>query len=176
MVVNKLRTVVKLFDNFEEIVSSTALLTIVIATSWNVTTRYVTETPASWTSDITTIAFAWLIFLGSSLAFKYHMHISIDIFLRIIPSVFRGYVTLLSDLIVLLFLAYAAWLSLLFCIGAMDNPMPILRFLPRTVIYAAGLVGFICMFLRYLRATKKHWADFSKNHRNMAVYEEKQWN
>ena len=136
------------FHYFEEIISGLALVVLVGAVCWGVVTRYVTATPAAWTGDIASVAFAWLIFMGSAAAFKYGMHMSIDLFWMLIPAGPRRFLGLLLDLLILAFLAYSTWLGVQFCISTMDDPMPILRW-PRAILYAALMCGFACMFLRY---------------------------
>lgn len=133
---------------FEEIISGLALVVLVAAVCWGVVTRYITETPAAWTGDIASVAFAWLIFMGSAAAFKYGMHMSIDLAWMLIPPGPRRILGALVDLLILAFLAYATWLGVKFCLSTMDDPMPILRW-PRAILYAALMCGFACMFLRY---------------------------
>lgn len=77
----------RVIDYFEEIVSGTALIVLVAVVVWGVITRYVTKTPATWTGDIASVSFAWLIFVGAAAAFKYGMHMSIDLMWRLIPKV-----------------------------------------------------------------------------------------
>ena len=123
-------------DHFEELISGVALLCLVFSVSWGVVTRYITETPAAWTGDAAAISFAWLVFPGSAAAFKYRMHMSVDILWRLIPNPLRRIVTMLTDMLVLAFLGYSCWLGLQFCISSLGDPMPILRW-PRTVLYAS---------------------------------------
>lgn len=133
--------------HFEETLAGTALVVLVFAVSWGVVTRYVTKTPATWTGDIASLSFAWLIFPGAAAAFKYGMHMSIDIVWRLIPDAPRRYLELVVDVFLLAFLAYATWLGIGFCEQSWDDPMPILRW-PRALLYAAVPVGFGLMFLR----------------------------
>lgn len=138
----------RVIDYFEEIVSGTALIVLVAVVVWGVITRYVTKTPATWTGDIASVSFAWLIFVGAAAAFKYGMHMSIDLMWRLIPEGPRRYLGLVVDGLMLVFLAYATWLGIQFTISSVDDPLPILRW-PRALLYAAVPTGFACMFLRY---------------------------
>ncbi len=132
----------------EEAVAGIALVVLVAAVCWGVVTRYVTATSAAWTGDVTSVAFAWLIFVGSAAAFKYGAHMSVDIFWRRLPPCARRYFGATIDAVILVFLAYATWLGIGFCLASMDDPLPILRW-PRAVLYAALVVGLVCMFVRY---------------------------
>lgn len=133
---------------FEELIAGFALLVLVATVCWGVVTRYVTATPAAWTGDVTSLAFAWLVFMGSAAAFKYHMHMSIDLFWNLIPEAPRRWLSLMVDGLVLAFLAYVTWLGVQFCQASWDDPTPILRW-PRALLYAAVMAGFGCSFLRY---------------------------
>jgi len=153
------------FYYFEEVIAGTALLMLVAAVCWGVVTRYITETPAAWTGDIASVSFAWLIFMGSAAAFKYGMHMSIDLAWMLIPAGPRRFLGALVDLLILAFLAYATWLGVKFCLSTMDDPMPILRW-PRAILYAALMCGFACMFLRYAGiALRKFKGDTEPTHR-----------
>ncbi|OWU70985.1 TRAP transporter small permease [Marinibacterium profundimaris] len=136
------------FGYFEETVAGAALVVLVGTVCWGVVTRYVTATPAAWTGDISSVAFAWLIFMGSAAAFKYGMHMSIDLLWTRLPAAGQRVLGAVVDLVVLAFLAYATWLGVQFCLSSMDDPLPILRW-PRAILYAAVMVGFACMGLRY---------------------------
>lgn len=139
---------IRLFHHFEEMIAGFALVVLVVTVCWGVVTRYVTATSAAWTGDISSIAFAWLIFMGSAAAFKYGMHMSIDIFWMLLPKPVRRWLGAAIDLLIIGFLAYATWLGVSFCLASMDAPLPITRW-PRSVLYAAVMVGFACMLLRY---------------------------
>lgn len=143
-----------LIDRFEEIVAGAALIVVVGSVCWGVATRYITETPASWASEVSALAFAWLVFMGSAAAFKYGMHMSVDLLTNLLPAPIRKTVAMLVDGLVLAFLAYTVWLSILFCIEAYGDPMPILR-LPRSLIYASVGAGSLCMVFRYAGAVRR---------------------
>lgn len=149
------------FYYFEEAVSGFALVVLVAAVCWGVITRYVTATPAAWTGDIASVAFAWLIFMGSAAAFKYGMHMSIDLFWNLLPASPRRVLGFIVDILILAFLAYATWLGVEFCLSTMDDPLPILRW-PRAVLYAALMCGFACMLVRYAGITYRKLSGDSR--------------
>ena len=65
----------RLLDNIEEIVSGIALVIVVLSASWGVFTRYLTKSPATWSGEIATLAFSWLVFVGASACFKHGGHV-----------------------------------------------------------------------------------------------------
>lgn len=141
---------------FEEIVSGTALVIVVFAVCWGVVTRYITEQPATWTSEVAGIAFAWLIFVGAAAGFKYGMHVAIDMGVALLPLRPRRWLMAAADLLVLAFLLTFFVLSVEFSIDAWGDPTSVLR-LPRTVTYASVVVGSLCMVFRYARTAWRRW-------------------
>lgn len=144
------------FDHFEEVVAGTALIVVVLATCWGVVTRYLTEQPATWAGEVAAIGFAWLVFVGAAAGFKYGMHMTIDMAVALLPPNARRIFMAAADLLVLTFLLMLLVLSVEFSINAWGDPTSVLR-LPRTVTYAAVVVGAFCMLLRYGRAAWRRW-------------------
>ena len=145
-----------LLGYFEEGVAGTALVVVVLATCWGVVTRYITAQPATWAGEVATIAFAWLVFVGAAAGFKYAMHVTIDMAVALLPNRVRHILMAAADLLVLAFLLTLLALSVEFSINAWGDPTSVLR-LPRTVTYAAVVVGSLCMLLRYGRAAWRRW-------------------
>lgn len=137
--------------NFEEIIAGVALVIVVLAVCWGVVTRYITEQPATWAGEVAGIAFAWMIFIGSSAALKRGMHVSIDMLVIVLPARARRIVAIVGDIIVLAFLTVGLYLAVEFTAEAWDNPSSVLR-IPLSTIYLSVVVGFACLLLRYVQA------------------------
>jgi len=137
-------------DQFEEIVACVALAVIVLSVSWGVITRYITEQPATWASEIATLAFAWLVFFGAAACFKYKLHPSIDMLVVRLPRPLAVGVRWLNHGLVLGLCAFMAWFGTRFAIDAWSNPSPVLR-LPLTWLYGPVAFCFALMALRYLQ-------------------------
>lgn len=142
---------------FEEIVAGFALVMVVLAVCWGVVTRYVTATPAVWTNDVAILGFAWVIFVGAAAAFKYGMHMSVDLLVNLFPKGPRRALATAVDVLVLGFLLYFIFLALQFCIRSWGDPMPILRW-PRSFHYGSELVGGLCMLVRYGQLAWRRWS------------------
>jgi len=133
----------------EEILATLALIVVVGSVSWGGLTRYVMPHPANWTSEMSSIGFAWAVFLGSAAAFRRGGHIMIDTILMILPSGAARLVQIMAALITLLVLAVISVLAIRFTLSTTDIPTTVLR-LPQAVIYAAAAVGFCLMTLRHV--------------------------
>ena len=145
-------------DQFEEIVACVALAVIVLSVSWGVITRYITEQPATWASEIATLAFAWLVFFGAAACFKYKLHPSIDMLVVRLPSALRLCVRALNHALVLGMCIFMAWFGTRFAFDAWSNPSPVLR-LPLTWLYGPVAFCFALLALRYVLVLKRGpWA------------------
>ena len=148
----------QLVDNFEEIVSGTALVIVVVSATWGVLTRYVTQSPAPWTGELATLAFAWVVFVGASACFKRGGHVSIDMLVTFLPQRAREPIQAFVDLVVLVFCACVAVLAARMSIQNWDNPTSVMR-VPIAISYLAVLVGFAMMTLRHGRIAWRRLAD-----------------
>jgi TRAP-type C4-dicarboxylate transport system permease small subunit len=136
---------------FEEILAAVMMLVIVVSVFWGVLTRYVFATPASWTSEAASIAFAWAVFVGAAAAFLRREHSSVDAFLAICPRLVAQVLQTIADLIVLATLLGVAWLAIGMTVSTIDVPTTVLR-IPQSVTYGAAALGFALMALRHLTA------------------------
>ena len=141
---------------FEEGVAGVALAVVVLSTCWGVVTRYLTSEPATWSGEVASIAFAWLVFVGAAAGFKYGMHVAIDMAVALLPAKPRRLLMAVTDLLVLAFLLLLLVLAVQFSIDAWGDPTSVLR-LPRTVTYASVVVGSVCMLARYARNAWRRW-------------------
>ncbi len=132
----------------EEIVAAVAVIIIVISVTWGVITRYVTETPASWTTELAAMAFSWAVFLGAAAAFKRSEHITFDMHISAWPALVRRTVQAIADLVVFATLSAVAILSINFTISTWDVPSTVLQW-PQGLLYAGAAVGFVLMVVRH---------------------------
>ncbi|MFC7396874.1 TRAP transporter small permease [Chelatococcus sp. GCM10030263] len=141
---------------FEEILAAVMMLVIVVSVSWGVLTRYVFATPASWTSEAASIAFAWAVFVGAAAAFLRREHSSVDALLAICPRPIARILQTVADLVVLATLLAVAWLAIGMTLSTTDVPTTVLR-IPQSVTYGAAAVGFTVMALRHLMAMTRRF-------------------
>jgi TRAP-type C4-dicarboxylate transport system permease small subunit len=145
----------RLADQFEEVVACVALAAVVLSVSWGVVTRYVTEQPAAWASEVATLAFAWLVFFGAAACIKYRMHPSIDMLVSRLPYGLRVAVRWLNHALVLGFCGFMVWFGTRFAIDAWVTPSAVLR-LPLTWLYGPVAFSFALMAVRYVQVLRGH--------------------
>ncbi len=137
-------------DHVEEVVASVALVVVVLATSWGVLTRYVTAQPAAWAGEVSTIGFAWVVFLGAVACIKYRLHPAVDVPLGRLPPALRIALVWINHALLIGFFVFMAVFGTRFAIDAWSNPSPVLR-APMTVLYGPVAVSFALMLVRYVQ-------------------------
>ena len=88
--------------------------------------------------------------VGAAAGFKYGMHISIDMFVSMLPAPLRALLQWAMDALVLAFLAYVFWLAILFNQESWDSPTSVLQ-VSRATVYSSVLVGVAFMAVRYVQ-------------------------
>jgi len=145
-----------LLDNLEEIISGTALVIVVASASWGVFTRYLTRSPATWSGELATLAFAWVVFVGASACFKRGGHVSIDMLVNFLPRATRAPIQATIDVVVFAFCVCVAVLAARLSIQNWDNPTSVMR-VPIAINYLAVVVGFGMMTIRHGRLAWQRW-------------------
>lgn len=146
--------VARLLDQFEEILAGLALIGVVLAVSWGVVTRYITEQPAAWASEVATLCFAWVVFFGAAACVKYRLHPSIDMLVSRLPPVLRDLVRGFNHMLILAFYAFMVWFGVRFAIASWSNPSPVLRY-PLSFLYGPVAFSFFLMAVRYIQVLRK---------------------
>ena len=148
----------RILHNIPEIISGAALLIVILSACYGVLSRYVLRSPATWSNELATITFTWVVFLGASAAFKRKMHIGIDLLVNSVPPKLRTGLEFFTNFIVLLFIGYMTVMGVIFSVHAYKQPTSVLR-IPNTYVYMAVPVGFglmLCYELAYfIKARQK---------------------
>ena len=147
---NVRRRLATIVDRFEEIVAAVAVAVIIASVGWGVITRYITEQPAAWASEIATLGFAWVVFFGSAACVKYRLHPAIDVLVERLPAAAQRATRVFNHVLLLSFFAFMVWFGTRFAIDAWDNPSPVLR-LPQTWLYGPVALCSALMAVRYVQ-------------------------
>lgn len=144
------RGLATLVDRFEEIVAAIAVAVIIASVGWGVITRYVTEQPAAWASEIATLGFAWVVFFGAAACVKYRLHPAIEVLVERLPEGLQRAVRVFNHVLLLSFFGFMVWFGTRFAIDAWDSPSPVLR-MPQTWLYGPVALCSALMAVRYLQ-------------------------
>jgi len=87
----------------EELIAGFLLCAIAVLVFWSAVARTV-GMPVNWAQDISLLAFAWLTFIGSDIIIKSGSLIRIDMLVEKFPKPVQKILTLIFDVMMLLFL------------------------------------------------------------------------
>lgn len=87
----------------EEVLAGGMLCLIAVLIFWSAIARTI-GMPVNWAQDVSLLAFAWLIFIGSDIIIKTGNLIRIDMLVNLFPKSIQKILTLIFDLLMLLFL------------------------------------------------------------------------
>lgn len=121
-----------------------ALILVILSVIYGVIMRYVFNSPPAWTNELAGVAFTWVVFFGSSAAFKRKMHIGIELLVDSAPSRVKCGLIIIMELIVFVFLSFMVIYGFIYAIAAYQQPTSVLR-IPNTYIYIAIPISFMFM-------------------------------
>lgn len=138
--------VFRYIGRIESVLANTTLATLVLAVLWGVLTRYVTEEPAVWTTEISGILFTWVVFIGAAAAFRKGAHIKITLLVDVLPAKLAALIRRLAKLAVAVFVIYVTYLAYLMMLKGMTRLSPVVN-IPFLWVYLAPLLSFGVMSL-----------------------------
>jgi TRAP-type C4-dicarboxylate transport system permease small subunit len=151
------------FESLEQIVMSVALVILFGALSWGVVSRYVVPTPATWVEEVTSISFAWLVFVGAAEVHRRKQHVSVDLLTNLLPPVIQRGLALAVEAFVVAYCFYIAYLGFQQTIATHSSTTSMLR-IPVSVSYAGFTLGVFLMGLRGLLRIVKTNSRSKKEH------------
>jgi len=133
-----------ILKNLDLIISGFFLSITVLVVIVNVGLRYLFQGGLFWAEEVATTSFIWSVFVGSAAAYRYKMHIGIDMVSRIGPPIWRKLVAVFVDIMMFVINAYIVYLSVLF-IGANELKRTPVLDIPAIYVNSALTVGFSLM-------------------------------
>lgn len=130
----------------ENLVSFSALSLLLFSVLWGVLTRYITERPAVWTTELSGILFTWVVYIGAMTAYRDGRHIRVTLFVDVLPRSLNRVLRKIGDVLVLGFLAYVTYLSFVMMQKGATRPSPVLD-IPFSAVYLATVICFASMTL-----------------------------
>lgn len=123
-----------------------AIVLITLAAVW---WRYVINDPISWTEQVSRILFVWVTFLGAAVLYREKSHITIDMFLEMIPQPFKAWMVWLIELGMLLFVVVLFVYGLKLSLDTLSQTYGALDISPASFYFAAP-VSAAMMFLFFI--------------------------
>jgi TRAP-type transport system small permease protein len=133
--------------SFELVAMNIGFIVLVCSIVWGVLSRYVTESPATWVEEVSSIAFTWVVFVGAAEVHRRGKHVRVDLLTSLLPAGIRAKQEAAVEIFVALYCFYAAWLGLQQTIASNSAYTSMLN-IPLSVAYGGLTLGFVLMALR----------------------------
>jgi len=147
-----------IIGNIDLIISGLFLCITVLVVIVNVGLRYLFNGGLFWAEEVATTSFIWSVFIGSAAAYRYKMHIGIDLISRFGPMRWRAFIAVVIDVLMLAINGYIVYLSTLFMQANKLKRTPVLD-IPALYVNLALSTGFGLMSIYALYFL---YRDFSK--------------
>lgn len=125
---------------------------VLAVTLMQVILRYVFKSPVTWAEEIARLFEAWVIFLGSYIALRKGVHVSVDFFVKMMPRTTQRVITICTNVLVLAFLA-AVFIGSISLIQNVWGTLSTAAEYPAPIFPAAVAFGMLTMFIELLRQT-----------------------
>ena len=136
--------------NIEVILSGFFLSVTVIVVIINVILRYLFKGGLYWVEEVATTSFIWSVFIGAAAAYKYKMHIVIDLITALFPERIRELISIIINALMILINGYIFYLSTLFIRANSLKRTPVLD-IPAMYVNLAISAGFGRMTLHAIQ-------------------------
>ena len=130
--------------NFDLVLSGFFLCITVLVVIVNVALRYLSQGGIFWAEEVATTSFIWSVFVGSAAAYRYNMHIGIDLVSKFGSTTWRSFIAVVIDAMMLVINGYIVYLSILFMSANKLKRTPVLD-IPAFYVNMALTVGFSLM-------------------------------
>ena len=134
----------QLICNFDLVFSGFFLCITVLVVIVNVALRYLFHGGIYWAEEVATTSFIWSVFVGSAAAYRYKMHIGIDLVSKFGPATWRSFIAVVIDVMMLVINGYIVYLSIFFINANKLKRTPVLD-IPALYVNLALTVGFTLM-------------------------------
>jgi C4-dicarboxylate transporter DctQ subunit len=137
-------------ERLEEGLLALLLATMVSITFMQVVARYVFNYSFVWALEVTTVLFAWLIFIGMSYGVRVGAHIGVDALVRALGATAARVVGSVAALLCIVYAVIVAiggyqYVRKMYDVGILMQDVPIEQWIPRLVLP----LGFALLALRF---------------------------
>ena len=139
------------------------LLTLVVF--GEIISRYFLGLPITFSSELTSVIFPWMVFLMVVEVTKRNDHIAITLFRDLAPPFLRRILDILVQCIMLFFSLFLVYSSYELCVASRDITLPVLSFMTKVYQYVAITVSFgLVSLVLLLRLIRDIWGIASPPH------------
>lgn len=135
-------------DRASLFIANVALVVILLVICWTVVSRYLLRSPVSWGEDVTSIAFAWFIFMAMVAVHNRRGHIGIDLFTALMPPKVQTLLNRAADLFIACFCLYTAYLCGWQMIISHHTAYTTVLKIPLSYLFLSLALGFFLLAVR----------------------------
>ena len=127
--------------DFEIVASAAFICVTVLVVILNVILRYFFKGGLFWAEEVATCSFIWSIFIGAAGAYRYNMHIGIDLLTKLFPEKVREAIAMVIHFLMVVINADIVYLSVLLIMANKIKRTPVLD-IPAIYVNSAITIGF----------------------------------
>lgn len=148
-----MKKVLKWIDiNLEPLLSGILFYAIMILITIQVILRFVFSTGFDWGEELARYMFVWMMYFSFSYATRNNRHIRVSFFIDRFGKKTRKVFLILCDVLFLILMGYCVAAAIITCWQtAIFQDMSVTLGVTMNVLYAAGVVGFVLMFIRLIQ-------------------------
>lgn len=154
---NKVRFII---DKVMRIFCAVAFASMVLLTVWQVLTRYILNSPSTWSEELASYIFAWVTILGAAYVFGKREHMAIPIFVELFSIKTQRLLAIISEIIILIFavviLVYGGTSITLLGMGQLSSSLGIQMGVFYSVIPISGVFTSIYSILNIYDLSTKN--------------------
>jgi TRAP-type C4-dicarboxylate transport system permease small subunit len=147
--------------NFEEILCSVFLVTMIVLVIANVFLRYLFSYSIFWAEEVATICFVWCVFVGASATYKHKMDMGIDVLITKTPAKIEQSIRFAVSLVLLAINGYIFYMAIVFTKIAWVKPTAVLG-ISSAAVNSALIVGFGLITFHTVRFLARDIVTFLK--------------
>lgn len=142
----------ELINHFEVYLGTVLFIGMMILLTLQVITRYFLKHSFTWTEEVATLMFIWMVYLGSSAAVLEGKHLRIDLFLSMMRGRLKKAALLFTNLVTMVFCGYIIFplTNIIMTLQKRNSVTPLVRF-PNWVAYLIIPVCMAVMFIRLIQ-------------------------
>jgi len=151
----------KLLDRIEKALDAVLVLMMIVmggAVVLQVISRYIFNSPTSWSEELARYLFVWITFLGAAVVIRKRRHVDVTVLTDRLPPAAAKVVYLVADLSVLFMLGALTWAGAGLAVMA-HRQLSAAMDLPMSLAYAAMPVGTGLMFAFLVATMIWEWKE-----------------
>jgi len=146
----------RFYKDMEEIIGAVLLAAMCLVAVAKVGSRYVLASPFSWSEELATILFSWVVFVGASLALKKNEHFSMDVLVELLPRAPKRLIQTIGLGLVAIFCLLIVFYGIKLTVLNWQVKTAVLE-ISRAWLYLAVPFGGALMLLRTIETFVRLW-------------------